>query len=127
MHSWVKLSILPILAALFVFISGGAATAAGLSGSFEGRSNHVVNGGVKIGDDGTIVLDDAFFLDGAPDPKVAVSMKGQSRPKNMLAPLQNKTGTQSYSLPEGSDVSSITHVWIWCEQFDVPLGVAQVK
>ncbi|MCB1403372.1 MAG: DM13 domain-containing protein, partial [Rhodobacteraceae bacterium] len=64
-----------------------------------------------------------FAFDGAPDPKVALGQDGY-RKDTLLGPLRSETGAQSYALPEGLDPAAYNEIWIWCERFDVPLGVA---
>ncbi len=56
------------------------------SGTFEGRSNHVTSGSVKvIEEDGRtfVVLGDDFALDGGPDPRVAFGKDGEYDPATL--------------------------------------------
>lgn len=96
------------------------------SGVFEGASDHVTTGGVTIrkGADGYYVtLEEDFSLDGAPDPKL-----GFGNPdyvvETQFSALKSKTGYQSYKLPDGFDPTGYRTIYVWCEQFSVPLGVA---
>ncbi|MEM9792879.1 MAG: DM13 domain-containing protein, partial [Pseudomonadota bacterium] len=36
------------------------------------------------------------------------------------------TGRSQYEIPSSIDVSAYNEVWIWCERFNVPLGVAKL-
>ncbi len=112
-----------LFASLAVSVVANAA-----EGTFTGASDHEVRGAVEIvanGDGHTIELGEDFFLDGAPDPKVAVG--SGEKPAHILDPLENNTGAQTYTLPADIDPASIERVWIWCQQFDVPLGIADVN
>ncbi len=99
-----------------------------LSGSFEGRSNHEARGTVTIepiGDGYRVVLSDDFFLDGAPDPKLAFGQDGIAE-DTIFAPLEANTGTQTYALPAAIDPTQYNEFYVWCEQFSVPLGLASL-
>ena len=72
------------------------------SGTFEGRSDHVVTGGVTVlnTDSGTIVvLESNFSLDGAPDPKLGFGKNGYV-PATKFSVLESKTGLQAYRVPQ---------------------------
>ena len=99
------------------------------SGSFEGRSDHITTGGVSIqkAEDGYyVVLADDFSLDGAPDPKL-----GFGNPEfvadTLFSELRSKDGFQSYKLPDGVDPMAYSNIYVWCEKFSVPLGVATLN
>ncbi|MEX0305070.1 MAG: DM13 domain-containing protein [Leisingera sp.] len=107
-----------------------AAVAGGVSGNFEGRSNHVTSGGVKIVEEGgryIVELADDFSLDGGPDPRVALGKDGKYDPDTKLGALLNLTGKQRYAVPATWDISKHNEVYIWCEVAGVPLGVAKIK
>ena len=96
------------------------------TGAFEGRSQHVTTGGVSIRktDDGYFVdLAEDFSLDGAPDPTL-----GFGNPdfitETQFSALLKKDGFQSYKLPDGVDPMQYETIYVWCEEFSVPLGVA---
>lgn len=97
------------------------------SGSFSGRSDHVTTGTatlVKTGKGYKVVLSGDFELDGAPDPIVAVGNGETYVAANKLGALKNRTGAQSYELPANITPAQFSQVYIWCEKFSVPLGVA---
>lgn len=101
-----------------------------LRGSFEGRSKHITSGDVSIvktaaGYD--LVLSDNFFLDGAPDPVIGFGNSDKYDDATTFTKLAKKTGHQTYSLPEGFTLSNYTQVFVWCEKFAVPLGVATLS
>ncbi|MEL6768145.1 MAG: DM13 domain-containing protein [Pseudomonadota bacterium] len=97
-------------------------------GTFEGRSKHVTTGHASIVfSNGNVIiqLEEDFTFDGAPDPKVALG-NGGFDPETIHAALRSNTGAQTYTLKPGLDIGNYTEVWIWCEQFSVPLGVARL-
>ncbi|MEP4246502.1 DM13 domain-containing protein [Tateyamaria sp.] len=101
------------------------------SGSFTGASDHITTGGVEVikNADGshTIVLADDFSLDGAPDPRVGLGKDGHYNGNTDSGLLGALTGGQSFVVPAGVDVSDFNEVYIWCEKFSVPLGVAKLN
>ena len=97
----------------------------GRMGSFTGASGHVASGRVEVAG-GEIVLMDDFAFDGAPDPRVAMGRGGYD-PATLSGPLRADSGRQSYALPEGLDAGGYDEVWIWREEFDVPLAVARLR
>ena len=97
----------------------------GRLGTFKGASNHVTTGTAEIADGKVNLLDD-FTFDGAPDPKVALGKNGYD-PKTLMKPLKSNSGASSYKIPAGIDASDYNEVWIWCEQYNVPLGVAKLN
>lgn len=117
---------LAVAAAAAPIVSADATVTA--RGSFVGKSNHVTTGHARIlrsGGQWVIELEDDFVFDGAPDPKVALG-KGGFDPATLHGPLRSNSGRQAYALKPGLDIGDYTEVWIWCEQFGVPLGVAEL-
>lgn len=99
------------------------------SGTFAGRSQHETSGSVSItGTAGnyTLALGTDFELDGAPDPVVGFGNNGSYEATTQIGALTSNTGEQSYSLPADFDPENINEVYIWCEEFSVPLGVASL-
>ena len=100
------------------------------SGAFVGKSDHKTSGAASIeqlSDGGyVVVLGDNFSLDGAPDPKVALGNNGYDK-STLLGKLEKKNGKQIYRLPANIDPTNYNEIWIWCEKFSVPLGVAKLK
>ncbi|MEL6268140.1 MAG: DM13 domain-containing protein [Pseudomonadota bacterium] len=97
-------------------------------GSFVGKSDHVTTGHASVVfDEGKVLitLEDDFTFDGAPDPKVALGNGGYDA-GTLLGPLQSNAGAQAYPLKAGLDIGDYFEVWIWCEKFNVPLGVAEL-
>ena len=109
----------------FQVLAGGH----GRIGSFKGESGHVTTGRAEIvtsGGQSTVTLLDDFTFDGAPDPKVALGQNGYDKDA-LLAPLKSNSGKQIYTVPANIDAAKFNEVWIWCERFNVPLGVAKIN
>lgn len=102
------------------------AFAATRSGSFTGDSGHTTKGEVTL-EDGQITLQDSFWFDGAPDPRVALGKNGKFAPGTDFIPLEKNTGKQTYTIPSNIKASDYDTVVIWCRKFSVPLGYARVK
>lgn len=96
----------------------------GRLGTFTGKSNHITTGTAEIAGNQVNLLDD-FTFDGAPDPKVALGKDGYDS-KTLMGLLKSNNGKSSYTIPAGIDPADYNEVWIWCEQFNVPLGVAKL-
>ena len=108
-----------------------SAAVAPLTGSFTGASNHVTTGQVSVTQDAggqwLVTLGPGFSLDGAPDPKVGFGRDGDFVEGTLIGELRSLTGSQTYRVPAGIDPSHFSEVFIWCEQFSVPLGVASIR
>jgi hypothetical protein len=120
---------------VFVVVMAGVAGAQAAedvlaSGTFAGASGHKTSGGVAVvrTDAGAmVVLQEDFSLDGAPDPKVGFGRDGAYDKSSQLAPLGANKGHQTYQLPASVDPAKYNEVYIWCERFSVPLGVAKLQ
>ncbi|MEM8791141.1 MAG: DM13 domain-containing protein [Pseudomonadota bacterium] len=98
------------------------------SGVFIGKSNHITTGHASIGRVGNkwvVVLEDDFTFDGAPDPHVALGSDGYRKDAS-LSLLSSNSGRQVYEIPATLDVAEFNEVWIWCDKFAVPLGLAKL-
>ena len=97
-------------------------------GTFTGKSDHVTTGHASIArQDGqwVVILEDDFTFDGAPDPHVALGSNGYRKDAS-LALLSANDGRQVYAIPATLDVAQFNEIWIWCDRFSVPLGVAKL-
>lgn len=122
-----------LAAATFAAVSaaGGLSAAAEpvRSGAFSGVSGHSAAGTasiVRTADGYAVELGKDFSLDGAPDPKVALGRSGY-RSETLLGPLKTLRGAQTYVLPANLDPEKYDEVWIWCEEFNVGLGLAKIR
>lgn len=120
-----------VLIALSLSITTPTFAAADTSGSFVGASDHITSGGVTIvkNADGTatVTLADNFSLDGAPDPTVGFGKNGKFSDGSSIGALKALKGGQSFLVPASVNVDDFNEVYIWCLEFAVPLGVAQLR
>ncbi len=65
------------------------------------------------------------WLSAHPDPEVSSDVSGS--PWVSLGRLKGNVGDQAYSVPEGTDLSTIKSVVIWCEQFGVLFSPAALS
>ncbi|MBY5933415.1 DM13 domain-containing protein [Tateyamaria omphalii] len=118
-------ALLATIAAPSLSFAGGH----GRIGEFTGKSKHVTKGRAEVvtknGKSQVILLDD-FWFDGAPDPKVAFGRNGYDK-NTLMGKLKANTGKQTFDVPAGVDAATYNEVWIWCEKFNVPLGVAKLN
>ncbi len=99
------------------------------SGEFRGKSGHAASGGVSVLKTATgavVVLGPDFKFDGAPDPKLGFGKNGYVK-STQFSPLKSNSGEQSYDIPAAIDPADYTEVWVWCEKYSVPLGVATLQ
>ncbi len=118
-----------IVSALAVAASPALAGGHGRIGTFVGKSNHVTTGRAELAKEGgkyVVHLLDDFTFDGAPDPKVALGKDGYDK-STLMGLLKKNRGKSSYEVPAGINGDDYNEVWIWCERFNVPLGVAKLS
>ena len=99
------------------------------TGEFSGLSDHVTTGRVTIRKDNGahyVVLEKDFSLDGAPDPTLGFG-NGDYLIETQFSALKNKDGYQTYKLPAELDPTQFSQIYVWCEEFSVPLGVASIN
>jgi hypothetical protein len=101
------------------------------SGTFTGASDHITTGGVSVVETSAggavVILDADFSLDGAPDPSVGFGKDGEYVAASDLGELTSINGLQVFVVPEGLDVADFNEIYIWCDEFSVPLGVAALS
>ncbi len=99
------------------------------SGEFRGQSGHAASGGVRVlktTQGAVVVLGPDFKFDGAPDPKLGFGKNGYVKSTQFSA-LESNSGEQTYDIPATIDPADYTEVWVWCEKYSVPLGVATLQ
>ena len=115
-----------------VLAAPGAASAENhvlASGEFRGKSGHAASGGVSVVKSAkgvVVVLAPDFKFDGAPDPKLGFGKNGYLE-STQFSELKSNSGKQTYDIPAAIDPADYTEVWVWCEQYSVPLGVATLE
>ncbi len=121
------------LAAFAIALAVAQSSLAGdviLRGQFEGRSSHKTSGVATVENSagGTmVVLGEDFSFDGAPDPKVGFGRDGTYDESSQLQALKSKSGRQEYTVPSSIDPTRYNELYIWCQRYSVPLGVAKLK
>ena len=99
------------------------------SGVFGGDNGHQTVGAVQIvAVAGGYVLRFGadFSHDGtAPDATIGFGMDGYAEAGN-LGKLPKNDGAQEFALPAGFDPAAVKEVYIWCRQFSVSLGSANL-
>ncbi len=73
-----------------------------------------------------VVLLDPFSSQNGPDLKVYLSKDQNASQYISLGKLKTTTGKQSYEVPGNPDVTDYDFVLIWCEQFSVLFGKAEL-
>ncbi len=120
-----------LLALSWLLLSApGAAEQVVGQGVFTGASGHTTSGSVRIVKTTvgfSLVLGPDFFLDGAPDPKVGFGKQGVYDRQSQLDHLRANRGQQRYAIPASVPVETYDEVYIWCEKYSVPLGVAAIE
>ena len=127
----------PALAAFAVMLTWLTLSATALagdevisSGSFKGASSHVTSGDVTVRKSGSgvvVVFEDNFDFDGAPDPKVGFGNDGRYDGGSKISHLDKNKGRQVYEVPESIDPEAYNEIYVWCERYNVPLGIADLK
>ena len=90
---------------------------------------HTATGQVGVYDDkGTkVVLLDPYSSQSGPDLKVYLSKDINATDYIRLGKLKSTDGKQSYTVPGTPDLAQYNYVHIWCEQFTVVFGRAELK
>ena len=102
-----------------------------LSGSFVGVNDgiHNAQGAAKVIslEDGSSVLRlEDFQSTNGPDLYVYLSTDKGASDYVELGKLKANIGNQNYEIPEGTDLSKYDTVLIWCKQFSVLFGSAEL-
>ncbi len=98
-------------------------------GTFKGRNRHVTTGTVTIvkTDAGyQAILESDFSLDGAPAPTLGFGNRKFDKSTEFSA-LKSNTGRQVYDLPASINPADFSKFYVWCADFSVALGVAELK
>lgn len=101
-----------------------------ISGIFVGVGDgiHDASGVAKIiatGESSALRLED-FRSTNGPDLYVYLSTDNQASDFVELGRLKGNIGNQNYEIPEGIDLSKYDTVLIWCKQFSVLFGSAEL-
>jgi Electron transfer DM13 len=97
-------------------------------GTFAGIG-HAVSGMVKVYDDAgrKVVVLDPFSSQNGPDLKVYLSKDQKASQFMNLGPLKSTVGKQSYDVAGMPDLDEYPFVLIWCKQYSVLFGKAELQ
>ena len=103
-----------------------------LSGSFVGAGDgiHNAEGTSKVIslEDGTSILRfENFKSTNGPDLYVYLATDDSATDFIDLRRLKASNGNQNYNIPDGTDLSKYDTVLVWCKQFSVLFGSAELK
>lgn len=87
-------------------------------------TEHPATGTVKI--DGKTVLLENVEITEAPDGRVILTKDFDEKTGISLGKLQGFNGSHQYPIPEEVDPNDYNTVLIWCDQFKVPIGKAEL-
>ena len=90
---------------------------------------HTVSGTVKVYDDAgkKVVVLDPFSSQNGPDLKVYLSTDQNATLYINLGALKSTSGKQSYDVTGTPDLDQYKYVLIWCQDFSVLFGKAELQ
>ena len=102
-----------------------------VQGTFVGENGHDTSGTaqlVKLDSGGYVIrFGKDFKHDGtAPDATVGLGKSGYDKTTD-LGRLRENKGAQDYALPKGFDPKGYNQIYVWCTEYAVSLGKADVK
>lgn len=102
-----------------------------LSGTFVGVGDgvHDARGAAKVlerAGGGQVLRLEDFFSTNGPELHVYLSADKGDRDYIDLGLLKGNRGNQNYDIPEGTDLSTLDNVLIWCKPFGVLFGSAEL-
>jgi hypothetical protein len=109
----------------------GMMTETELAGGFSGAGDgiHHAQGAVKViyleGESDVLRLENLRVTNG-PDLYIYLSTDKQASDFVDLGRLKANSGNQNYDIPDGIDLSKYNTVLIWCKQFSVLFGSAEL-
>ncbi|WP_343565313.1 DM13 domain-containing protein [Kiloniella sp. b19] len=124
------LAVIMAFAVPFQAASAGQSSDVVQAGTFEGRSDHIVKGGVSILKTASgyiAVLEKDFDLDGAPAPTLGFGKGEKFDASTEFTKLHNDKGLQVYAIPANVNPADYDSFFVWCADFSVPLGVAKLS
>ena len=89
---------------------------------------HTVSGTVKVYDDAgkKVIVLDPFTSQNGPDLKIYLSTDQNATKYINLGALKSTTGKQSYDITGTPDLTEYKFVLVWCQQFSVLFGKAEL-
>lgn len=100
-----------------------------MAGMLSGSGGHQATGSVvvkKSMNGNTQLVLSEIKVDQVPDGRVYLAKGGDFRNGVELGVLQQFSGTVAFDIPDGIDPAAYDSVVIWCEEFDVEIGRADL-
>lgn len=100
-----------------------------VQGNFSGRGGYSVSGIVKVLDNAGVksVRLENFSSSNGPDLKVYLAKDINAATFMNLGNLKSISGNQNYTLTGMPDLAQYKYVLIWCQQFGVGFGIAELQ
>ncbi|ANQ51340.1 DM13 domain-containing protein [Flammeovirga sp. MY04] len=98
-----------------------------LSGTFEGSSAHPSTTGMVTLDGRQLSFNDEFYSDSGPDLFIYLAQDLEGNGFVNLGTLKSTRGVQTYEVPEDIDFTKNKYVLVWCQQFAVLFGSAELQ
>jgi hypothetical protein len=102
-----------------MLVKGGSLV--GVGHTVSGTASIYEKSGMKT------VLLDPFSSQNGPDLRVYLSKDEKATSYITLGKLKSTGGKQSYEVPDNPDVTDYKFVLVWCEEFKVLFGKAELK
>lgn len=98
-------------------------------GAWMGSGSYVVSGVAQIyAQNGkNILLLNNFSSNNGPDLRVYLSTTTNASSFVNLGKLKSTSGKQTYAIPDGTDIDQFKFTLIWCQQFSVLFGKAEIQ
>ena len=98
-------------------------------GSLSGNMNYKVSGLAKVIEDNSVksVRLENFSSNNGPDLKVYLAKDANAGSFINLGNLKSTSGNQNYALAGSINLAEYKYILIWCQQFGVLFGSAQLN
>lgn len=102
------------------------------SGQFTGANDGIHNAQgwaklVKLADGNQLLRFEDFQATNGPDLHVYLATDTSAKDYVDLGKLKANIGNQNYDVPEGTDLTKYNTALVWCKQFSVLFGSAEIK
>ncbi|NDB33055.1 MAG: hypothetical protein EB154_00015 [Nitrosopumilaceae archaeon] len=102
------------------------------SGQFTGANDGIHNAQgwaklVKLADGNQLLRFEDFQATNGPDLHVYLATDTSAKDYVDLGKLKANIGNQNYDVPEGTDLAKYNTALVWCKQFSVLFGSAEIK
>lgn len=99
------------------------------AGTFMGATGHTVSGtsALYLSEGNNVLYLSPFSSQNGPDLKVYLSKDQNASSYVNLGKLKSTTGMQSYAIPSNVNIEEYPYALVWCQQFSVLFGKAQMN